>query len=656
MDPSSTVVLHLPNCMPFPLLLLGAIAAKCTVSLLSVALQPPELAYVLARLRPRVLITTKGPSAGEGRMRQALQLLIEGKEGFTGISSEATRAWAREAARDWDEGARAATLQRGESLPLRRQRVWLVDPHADYYGSGMTAAASLLRASRAALPASSVDLRDWTTLLTLPPPSSKPFAIEQMGADELRARIAIVLWSSGTTGKSKGVLISHAASIASIPSTWGGCAYLGPHRTGTNTTGQCKIAASGGTGERWISIAPWFHTYGLFQTMLPAFAIGATLHLLPPPPPPPAPFPLEQYLATLSRYRATFAQIAPPIAIALKANPSLLQKHDLTSVQGFLTGGAPVPPSAVEAVYDATDGQNYMFMGYGASETGPISHSRGPLAAAIAAGGAEGKRGKIKLRDLAELGSLGHPMPNVRVRIAPPKGASAAEMRARRDEFQRDLAIRAAAGEPVPRGCGPIGEIQVASPALFSGYYSGQGVRDRAPGDAAAGDPIDRALTADAFSADGYYATGDEGCFDAEGNLVMTGRLKELIKTKGGFQCAPPEVEACLSQHEHVQDIACVGFNEGDAGEVPWVLIVPADAKVAAAGSGQEGEEQRQALAYALNRYAAERLSHYKVPTYYSFVPVIPKNPTGKIVRKDIAQLPITKYRGREKGSARARL
>jgi acyl-CoA synthetase (AMP-forming)/AMP-acid ligase II len=250
--PRTTVLMHLPNGVVWPLIALGVVAANLTVCPISTYLSPRELAYILAQARPQVLFTTAGMD-GELPLRQALQSLVDSEPVDQGqVPGRHISEWARELARDWDE-AKAARCERSNQVPYRRRRVYTVDVSSgmDYYGSnfnrhGVSAAA---------------DPRDWSNLL-LPPPGCKAegslatldcpaFEPAPMSEEEQRRRTAFVLWSSGTTGQSKGVLLSHRALIANSMGTWD----ANPHFCG-------PFHGKHGGGERWITLAPWYHVYG----------------------------------------------------------------------------------------------------------------------------------------------------------------------------------------------------------------------------------------------------------------------------------------------------------------------------------------------------------------------------------------------------------
>lgn len=250
-SPRTTILIHLPNCLVFPILLLGGLACLYTVTPISTLLTPNELAIVLAKARPQVLITSAG-SSGEDRLRLALHLLLERAEEDLGYAKgHVIRAWANELATCWDTGRRRKH-QKGDTVPLRDQRVWTVNLSskggADYYGSS----------SRNDGVSTLADPRDWSHMLT-PPQGHKhagssellsrdAFTVRKLTTEEQASRVCLLLWSSGTTGDSKGVLLSHRNIVSSTTGHWVAC----PQLSGT----------SRGPGETWVSLAPWCHTYG----------------------------------------------------------------------------------------------------------------------------------------------------------------------------------------------------------------------------------------------------------------------------------------------------------------------------------------------------------------------------------------------------------
>src|SRR5579884_1016404 len=142
------------------------------------------------------------------------------------------------------------------------------------------------------------------------------------------------------------------------------------------------------------------------------------------------------------------------------------------------------------------------------------------------------------------------------------------------------------------------GEVQVRGPNVIAGY-------------------LDRPdATAEAFTADGWFRTGDLGERDGEGYLRLVGRSKELIIT-GGYNVLPREVEEALATHPGVREVAVVGRPSERWGEEVTAVVVA------------EGEVD----ADALRRHAAELLAPYKVPRRVEFASELPRNALGKVVR-----------------------
>ena len=122
---------------------------------------------------------------------------------------------------------------------------------------------------------------------------------------------------------------------------------------------------------------------------------------------------------------------------------------------------------------------------------------------------------------------------------------------------------------------------------------------------------------------DGWYWSGDIACIGERGLYSIVDRRKEMIKYKG-FPIAPAEVEAVLLEHPAVQDCGVVAKPDSSAGEIPVAFIV------LRAGFSEAKLEE------ALCAHVAESLSSYKQPREIRFVSSIPRNPSGKILRKDL--------------------
>lgn len=133
--------------------------------------------------------------------------------------------------------------------------------------------------------------------------------------------------------------------------------------------------------------------------------------------------------------------------------------------------------------------------------------------------------------------------------------------------------------------------------------------------------------------ADGWLRTGDIVNLDHLGNTYVVDRMKELIKYKG-YQVAPAELEALLMTRDDVADVAVVGFTREDDGEeVPRAFVVR---QVTGAGDCMDIDPAE------LMAWVAERVAPYKKIRMVDFLNSVPKSNTGKILRKDLRNVPTT--------------
>ena len=151
------------------------------------------------------------------------------------------------------------------------------------------------------------------------------------------------------------------------------------------------------------------------------------------------------------------------------------------------------------------------------------------------------------------------------------------------------------------------GELVMRGPQIMLGYWN-------------APDATDAVLR------DGWYWSGDVASVDSDGFYRIVDRVKEMIKYKG-FAIAPAEVEAVLLEHPLVRDCGIVGRQDLVAGEVPCAFVVLRD--------GNHGSSK---IAGELCGFVAERLTGYKQPREVRFVPHIPRNPSGKILRRKLRE------------------
>lgn len=130
------------------------------------------------------------------------------------------------------------------------------------------------------------------------------------------------------------------------------------------------------------------------------------------------------------------------------------------------------------------------------------------------------------------------------------------------------------------------------------------------------------AATAETFDSDGFFHTGDVGYIDHEGFLHIQDRIKEMIKVRGQ-QVAPAELEDALLGHAAVEDCAVLGIADDYSGEKPKAYVLV-----------RAGVEASEGLGRELLEFVRERKSRYKWLKEVEFTRVIPKSPTGKLLRR----------------------
>jgi acyl-CoA synthetase (AMP-forming)/AMP-acid ligase II len=177
-------------------------------------------------------------------------------------------------------------------------------------------------------------------------------------------------YSSGTTGLSKGVMLTHHNLVANVLQT-------------------AAAIPEVGEDETIIAVLPFFHIYGLVVVLNLGLYHGATVVTVPR-------FELEPFLDTLVKYGVTFASVVPPIVLALAKHP-VVGGYDLTKLRMIFSGAAPLSEALAQACADRLGCR--VFQGYGMTETSPVTHMCP----------ADTER--------AKLGSVGVPLPNTECRI-----------------------------------------------------------------------------------------------------------------------------------------------------------------------------------------------------------------------------------------------
>lgn len=346
-----------------------------------------------------------------------------------------------------------------------------------------------------------------------------------------------VLFTSGTTGQPKGVMITHAQTL----------------RVFYDWSRSIGVRA----GDRVLVVNPFFHVFGCKAGFLSALMRGATVV-------PKRTFDALDVLATIDREKITFYPGPPTIHQAVLDHPDR-ERHDLSSLRLAVTGAADVSPELIRRMREEL-GYEVVVSGYGLTEsTGTISvcqYDDDPETVAR---------------------TSGRPIRDIEVEIV-------------------DDAMK-------PLGVGEQGEIVVRGYNVMVGYFD------------------DPEQTAEAIEADGWLHTGDLGRLDERGYLTITGRKKDMYIV-GGFNTYPAEIEAVLSAHPAVSQVAVVGVPDARLGEVGMAWVIRRSA-------GDVGADE-------LIAWCRERLANYKVPRYVQFVEALPTNAAGKVLKFELAA------RGRE--------
>ncbi|XP_032525439.2 uncharacterized protein LOC116776353 [Danaus plexippus] len=339
---------------------------------------------------------------------------------------------------------------------------------------------------------------------------------------------AIVLYSSGTTGLPKGVMLTHLNVIVT-----------------------CLVAPSVDPNELTLYITPWYHTMGLIAS-LRVFSKGNVMLFLPK-------FECDQYLRTIENYKVGQLVVAPPVLVALSKYSA---KYDVSSVVAAFSGAAPLKKETIDAAKKRFPNLKHVFQGYGMTET-TFSVIRDTYDSA----------------HLSKTGGAGTVAACVVIKIV-------------------DIETR----RPLGPNC--RGEICVKGAPIMRGYVG----RDRG----------------DDFDDEGFFKTGDIGYYDDDKYFFVVDRLKELIKYKG-YQVPPAEIEAVLTQHPDILEAGVVGVPH-EGGEAPLAFVARRP------GSNLTVEEVKS--------YVAEKLSNPKhLRGGVRFVEDIPKNSSGKILRKKLREM-----------------
>lgn len=341
-------------------------------------------------------------------------------------------------------------------------------------------------------------------------------------------KVAIIQYTSGTTGKPKGAMVSDNNILAVI----------------RNTT-DLPSGVDPLEDDVVMCVLPLFHSYALNLVIARTFLCASTMVLHPR-------FDAAAVFADFEKFKVTAFYGAPPMYHAFVHTPGL-DKFDASSLRVAGSGAAPLPVVIMEKFKALTGVQ--ISEGYGLSETAPTlsTNMAGPV---------------------NKPGAVGPPIKEVEIRIV--------------DDEDNE----------VPQG--QVGEVCAKGPNIFLGYWN----RPEATAEAMKG---------------GWFHTGDMGRIDEDGYLYIVDRKKDMI-VASGYNVYPIEIENVLLRHPKVKDCAVIGVADDYRGESVKACIVLHD--------GQSMTQEEMEL------YCREHMAAFKVPKHMSIRTELPKNPTGKILKR----------------------
>ncbi|MBI4518141.1 MAG: long-chain-fatty-acid--CoA ligase [Deltaproteobacteria bacterium] len=247
-------------------------------------------------------------------------------------------------------------------------------------------------------------------------------------------------------------------------------------------------------------------------------------------------------------------------------------RYDLTSLQNLSYGGAAMPFPVIRRALEMFPKTVGFVNAFGQTETTSTLTVLGPDDHRL-----EGERAQVELR-LKRLVSIGKPLPDVEVRVV--------------DD----------GGQPLPSG--EVGELWVRTPRVMKGYATNHGTK-----------------AASALVEDGWLPTRDMGWIDTDGYIFLAGRKDDMI-IRGGENIAPAEVESVLYSHPGIEEAAVIGIPDLEWGQKVCAVVVPRPGTTLSAGEVTE--------------FCRQRLASFKKPEVIHFMDELPKNPMGKILKKDL--------------------
>jgi long-chain acyl-CoA synthetase len=351
---------------------------------------------------------------------------------------------------------------------------------------------------------------------------------EQTASDET----AVILYTSGTIGRSKGVELSHFNIFSNALYSKEKALFI-DHNSTT------------------IAVLPLFHTFGQTVIQNASILAGATMVMV-------SQFEPKRTLSEIEKHQVSYIA-AVPTMYNLLIQTLRHRSFDVSSLKVAVSGGASLPLSIYNE-FEKLFGFK-IIEGYGLSETSPLSCMTSA---------------NLKVN---KAGSIGVEFYGTQAKIIRPDGSTAK--------------------------VNEIGELVVRGHNVMKGYYK------------------DPSATKSAFI-DGWFRTGDMAKMDADQYFYIVDRLKDVI-IRAGMNIYPREIEEVLHHHPAVHEVAVIGIPDETLSEnvVACVVLI-------------EGAE---VTAMELQKYCREHLAVYKCPKLILFMEHLPKNSTGKIMKRTLRNM-----------------
>ncbi|XP_039072337.1 4-coumarate--CoA ligase-like 6 [Hibiscus syriacus] len=351
---------------------------------------------------------------------------------------------------------------------------------------------------------------------------------------------AAIMYSSGTTGVSKGVVLTHGNLIAMVE------LFV------KFEASQYKYPSSKNV---YLAVVPMFHIYGLSLFVVGLLSLGTTIVIM-------RRFDAGEAMKLVDDYGVTHFPVVPPMLATLTMRAKGACEHSLRSLKQICCGAAPTSRKIIDDFLQVLPHVDFI-QGYGMTETTAV-----------------GTRG-YNTQQFHKYSSIGLLAPNMEAKV-----------------------MDWNSGSTLPPGC--YGELWLRGPAIMQRYLNNV------------------EATAMTIDKDGWLRTGDIVCFDEDGYLYLSDRLKEIIKYNG-YQIAPADLEAILISHPEILDAAVTAENDDVFGEIPVAFVVRRH--------GIPLTEE------AVKDFVAKQVAPYKKIRKVVFTSSIPKSAAGKILRRELRKL-----------------